>query len=712
MIEAFTYHVKKFETNIRAKVKSNFVDETPEEQQKIGKLLLLYVDAGFTDKSLYTDICKRAFQIMPEATILSLGQSLISKPQQKKEFKWKQIDLNQYRYKKNLRPIFMKLNFASESADNPWLKSALWLQKIFINNDKLSDQLYSQCPNNIIPKHLHSYLLDNSTDNDKKIIANRYEYWLYSQISKQINNSQIYINNSNNYRSFNHKLASDKEKEQVLQTLNIPWFATSIENQLEILKKELDALWRLFNQGLKNNKFKHLSYDKKNQKLLYTKPKSDHHKKLQKKFFKQFPFCNINNVFKFVDADCGFLSALTPLQPRYAKKETYNKDKLIAAILALAFNYGNYKMSEISDLSYQELETANQQHLRLETLKKANDILSNAIAKLKIFPYYSLDFDLLYSSVDGQKFELNTPNLKARYSRKYLREGEGVSAYTILANHVPLECEIIGTHEHESYFLFDVWYNNTSDISPDIITGDMHVINKANFAIMKCFGAQVNPRFTDFNRQLKHLYCTSSLSKYKNFLIKPVAQIEHNIIIKQKSNIDQIIATLAMKKTSQANLIKKLCHLPATNDLKKAIFEYDKLVRSTYTLKYMMDSKLQKTVNKSQNRIESYHQLRAAISKVGGKKQLYGKTDIDVEISNQCNRLVCNTIIYYNSIILSRVLEKYDTQNNKKKLLSIIKRISPISWHHHIHFSGQYTFQGNDSTIDIDEFLKNFNLDL
>jgi TnpA family transposase len=167
-----------------------------------------------------------------------------------------------------------------------------------------------------------------------------------------------------------------------------------------------------------------------------------------------------------------------------------------------------------------------------------------------------------------------------------------------------------------------------------------------------------------------------------------------------------------MKKTSQANLIKKLCHLPATNDLKKAIFEYDKLVRSTYTLKYMMDSKLQKTVNKSQNRIESYHQLRADISKVGGKKQLYGKTDIDVEISNQCNRLVCNTIIYYNSIILSRVLEKYDTQNNKKKLLSIIKRISPISWHHHIHFSGQYTFQGNDSTIDIDEFLKNFNLDL
>ena len=67
----------------------------------------------------------------------------------------------------------------------------------------------------------------------------------------------------------------------------------------------------------------------------------------------------------------------------------------------------------------------------------------------------------------------------------------------------------------------------------------------------------------------------------------------------------------------------------------------------------MMNHQLQKTVHKSQNRIESYHQLRAAIAKVGGKKQLYGKTEIDIEIANQCGRLVALVIIYYNSLILS-----------------------------------------------------------
>jgi len=42
---------------------------------------------------------------------------------------------------------------------------------------------------------------------------------------------------------------------------------------------------------------------------------------------------------------------------------------------------------------------------------------------------------------------------------------------------VPLETELIGAHEHESYHVFDICYHNTSDIAPTAITGDMHSIN-------------------------------------------------------------------------------------------------------------------------------------------------------------------------------------------------------------------------------------------
>jgi hypothetical protein len=66
-------------------------------------------------------------------------------------------------------------------------------------------------------------------------------------------------------------------------------------------------------------------------------------------------------------------------------------------------------------------------------------------------------------------------------------------------------------------------------------------------------------------------------------------------------------------------------------------------------------------VHRSQNRIESYHQLRAFLAEVSGKKHLTGRTDPDVAISNECGRLIANVVIAYNSILLSMLLNRRQT---------------------------------------------------
>ncbi|EQB99262.1 Tn4662 transposase [Photorhabdus temperata subsp. temperata M1021] len=70
----------------------------------------------------------------------------------------------------------------------------------------------------------------------------------------------------------------------------------------------------------------------------------------------------------------------------------------------------------------------------VETVTAALDCISNAIATLPIFPHYSFDLDVLYGAVDGQKFGVEHPTVKARYSRKYFGRGKGVVAYTLLCN--------------------------------------------------------------------------------------------------------------------------------------------------------------------------------------------------------------------------------------------------------------------------------------
>jgi hypothetical protein len=139
------------------------------------------------------------------------------------------------------------------------------------------------------------------------------------------------------------------------------------------------------------------------------------------------------------------------------------------------------------------------------------------------------------------------------------------------------------------------------------------------------------------------------------------------------------------------------------------VFEFDKLIRSIYTLHYLRDPHLQSDVHRSQNRIESYHQLRSTITQVSGKKQLIGRTDLDVAISNQCGRLVSNVVIAYNSIMLSKLFERFYADGNKKAL-ALLQKISPVAWQH-IHFLGHYTFRDNKQLIDLEEMLAKVTLE-
>jgi hypothetical protein len=101
-------------------------------------------------------------------------------------------------------------------------------------------------------------------------------------------------------------------------------------------------------------------------------------------------------------------------------------------------------------------------------------------------------------------------------------------------------------------------------------------------------------------------------------------------------------------------------------------------------------------------------QLRAAIARVGGKKELAGRTDIEIQINNPCTRLIANTIIYYNPAILSRPLTQHEASSNAKAL-ALLKQLSPAAWRH-IHLNGHYPFRGGGEAIDLDAIVAKLEL--
>lgn len=86
------------------------------------------------------------------------------------------------------------------------------------------------------------------------------------------------------------------------------------------------------------------------------------------------------------------------------------------------------------------------------------------------------------------------------------------------------------------------------------------------------------------------------MSLYEKCLIRPVGQIDLQAVMDEKANIDQIGATLGLKEMTQGTLIRKLCTYTQPNPTRRAIFEFDKLVRSIYILRYLRSPQLQRDI--------------------------------------------------------------------------------------------------------------------
>jgi len=84
--------------------------------------------------------------------------------------------------------------------------------------------------------------------------------------------------------------------------------------------------------------------------------------------------------------------------------------------------------------------------------------------------------------------------------------------------------------------------------------------------------------------------------------------------------------------------------------------------------------------------------------------KIQGRTQSEQQIWSECTRLICNVIIYYNTFLLSQLLEK-GIKEGKRIEVQIIRNVSPIAWQH-INLYGLYQFQKAPSKIDWKEFIE------
>ena len=260
----------------------------------------------------------------------------------------------------------------------------------------------------------------------------------------------------------------------------------------------------------------------------------------------------------------------------------------------------------------------------------------------------------------------------------------------------------IGANEHESHYVFDILFGNTSDIRPDAVSVDMHGRNNVNAAILHVFGYLFAPRYTELNQDSKAIYSFRSTSGYEDFIIKPVRKINTTLIKEEWDNIQRIMASLALKETTQSVIVKRLSSTKRKNKTKRALWEYDNIISSLYALDYIDDVVLRQSVQKSINREDTYHRLCRAVFYANFGK-FWVKTEMEQNVWSECFRLVANCIIFYNAYILSNLLAEKEGEGLDNEA-NFLKKISPVAWRH-VNLYGRYEFK-EKGTVNVEDILK------
>jgi len=695
---AFKYYIRKYESQAKLMVKEYFYKyrlDANTQLSKIPEILALFIDDKFDDNTLFSVVRRQVLDMLDKEKILLLTKFINNNRVNEIAIKWQHYEEIQRQISYNLRHLFLHIEFTQNTKDKAETIAALILKKMFKTGKSIRHLKASDVSYEFIPKYLHSHLYV-----DGNFQPARYELMLYQALNRQIEAGHIFIDDSFRNQSLDTDLIPiaywRTNKKQILKRVDLLKLQQTPQALLAELECHLEKRIEQVNQAIERGENMAISVkNKPDGTLKWNLNYSKEEKITNHQIYRQLPVVSIHSLLHWLNEQTNFVSAFTHVLVKSSGSKKPDTSCLIACIVALGTNHGLANMAARSDMEYNQLKRTFQNFIRSQTLQQANQIVADATSKLSVFTNYNIKTGTVHSSSDGQKFPTRFDTINARHSAKYFGLGKGVSLHTMVVNHIPVNAKIIGANEHESHYVFDLLFNNPSSIQPDVHSTDS-------------LGYQFAPRYKRFTKEIEKLVGFKKPDQYnQKHLIKPQRQINKQRFIDQWDTFQRIMASLALKTTSQSNIVRKLSSFTRVNEAQAALNDYNDIIKSIFMIDYTHSDTFRRHIQKALNRGEGYHRFRKNVSYAHDGK-IQSRTQNEEQIWSECTRLICNVIIYYNTFLLSQLLEK-NRQENREKEMEIINNISPIAWQH-INLYGLYQFQKTPSKIDWKDFIEKINI--
>ena len=675
------------------------------EFPKLAEFLTWFPSDQHDPEARYHEFSEKAFSILPKAQFKVMAGFVEGNSFDKDAARWDFLAQSSRMLSLYLRPILLAVDFSFHKETGEMLILMDILKKHYAQ-DKSPAELKEVLASLDLSVEKRTFPYLQGKPEESGFDPHRFEFYVYKKMVHQLDRGRLFCNDSVSYCSLEHDLVSDdilEQAEEIAKKFGYTKIPAYCDGRLDEALIELDVAWERTNHNITSGKNKGITIEQTEQgkttwNLLYDADEKSNNAS----FFSTLEHqAEIGDVFKYIADKANLWKAFTHIKVRYKKQETPDHLALLACILSDAFGFGLQKMADMSDINFNFLRSTEENFVRAETLKEANDILNNFIHAMPIFKVWNIEDEIIIGDADGKKFSTSRHTTQSRYSQKYFGSAKGLSVYTLTANGVAINAKVIAPSEHESHHLYDLIYNNTNDINIDFVTGDSHAINQINAVCLDSINVGFVPNVKNIKSEAEKLYAASDQKK-SNDLIVPFGQINCALIRSQKQGILKVLLSLLTQENTQSIIIRKLSSHKRNTRLRAALWEYNKIFRSIHILNLINDMRLRKSLKTARNRTESYHQLQGFFRKVYGGV-FRGQKIVDNLVCSEASRLMANIIIAYNAIILNKVYENLCLRYGEEKAKKMISKISPVAWTH-LSFTGKYTFRKNRIHIDIDSF--------
>jgi TnpA family transposase len=381
----------------------------------------------------------------------------------------------------------------------------------------------------------------------------------------------------------------------------------------------------------------------------------------QKAIDASLPTIRIEQLLLEVDQQTRFSRHFTPIQEHHSRPPHFYKT-LLAAIISQATNLGVVSMSaSVKDTTVEMLRRALHYFVREETVRAANAELVNRHHQL---PLSAVHGSGAVSSSDAQRFSIRASSLLASYYPRYYGYYEkAIGVYTHVSDqYAVFSTKVISCSPREALYVLDGLLENNTILKIREHTTDTHGYTEIIFALCHLLGYYFMPRIRDLKDQ--QLYRVDRHGDYGVFTPLLTKTADLDIVEEQWEPMMRVALSLKQRTAPAHVVVQRLTNSYPSDRLSKAFTNLGRIIKTQYILRYLTDPDLRRAVQSQLNKGEYRHRLPRRV--FFADQGAFTTGDYE-EIMNKasCLSLVCNAILYWNTIKINDIVESLRQQGEE-----------------------------------------------